>query len=171
MDEIELVIPNKKLEIGALEYKKEHFHNGEDEMHGSALFDKTNSYDDWLIQLKNNSDETTVNSKWVVSTTFFAVRKCDGKIDIRHTLNEFLKEYGGNIGYGVRPSERKKGYATEILKMALEYCKKLDLKKVMLACYKENEASSKTITKCGCILEKEFMYTDKKIVQTFWIAL
>ncbi|SMC82177.1 Predicted acetyltransferase [Sporomusa malonica] len=175
MDEIELVLPSKDLEMAALEYKEEHFDNQEYELHGSSLFDKTDSYDDWLEQLKNNSNETTVNPDWVVSTTVFAIRKRDSKIvgmvDIRHTLNEFLRTYGGNIGYGVRPSERNKGYATEILKLALKYCKQLPLQRVMLACYKDNAASRKTIIHCGGILEKEFVYTDGKTIQKFWIDL
>lgn len=175
MDEIELMLPNKDLEMAALEYKKEHFDNQEYELNGSSLFDKTDLYDDWLEQLKNNSNEKTVNPGWVVSTTFFALRKRDSKIvgmvNIRHTLNEFLRTYGGNIGYGVRPSERKKGYAPEILKIALKYCKHLALQRVMLTCYKDNEASRKTILHCGGILEKEFIYTDGKTMQKFWIDL
>jgi len=174
MNEIELLLPNKELESAALEYKREHFDNQEYEMHGSSLFDHTHSYDGWLERLKNNSNEQTVNPDWVVSTTFFALRKCDNKIigmiDIRHTLNQYLNLYGGNIGYGVRPSERKKGYATEILKLALKYCKQLGLQKVMLVCYKDNEASRKTIINCGSVLEKEFVYTDGRIVQKFWVS-
>ena len=175
MDEIELVLPSKDLEMAALEYKKEHFGNQEYELHGSSLFDKTDSYDNWLDQLKNNSNEKTVNPDWVASTTFFAIRKRDsnivGMVDIRHTLNEFLRTYGGHIGYGVRPSERNKGYATQILKIVLKYCKQLALQRVMLACYKDNEASRKTIIHCGGVLEKEFIYIDGKTVQRFWIDL
>lgn len=174
MNELELLLPSKELEFAALEYKREHFDNQEYELHGSSLFDHTDSYDDWLERIKNNSNEQTVNPDWVVSTTFFALRKRDSKIvgmlDIRHTLNEYLNLYGGNIGYGVRPSERKKGYATEILKLALKYCKQLGLEKVMLVCYKDNEASRKTIINCGGILEKDFIYTDGEIVQKFWVS-
>ncbi|MDR1320625.1 MAG: GNAT family N-acetyltransferase [Gracilibacteraceae bacterium] len=92
-------------------------------------------------------------------------------IDIRHTLNQFLREYGGNIGYSVRPSERNKGYAAEILKQGLEYCKTIHLKKVMLACNKDNKASSRTIEKCGGVLEREFIYLDGKTVQVYGIDL
>lgn len=173
MNEIELLLPSKNLETKALEYKREHFDNQEYELHGSSLLDKTDSYDDWL--LKNNSNEKKIEPDGVVSTTFFAIRKCDSKIvgmvNIRHTLNDYLSFYGGNIGYGVRPSERNKGYATQTLKLALKYCKQLGLEKVMLACYKDNEASRKTIINCGGVLEKEFIYTDGKIIQKFWISL
>ncbi|ETI96234.1 MAG: hypothetical protein Q606_CBAC00089G0001, partial [Intestinibacter bartlettii DORA_8_9] len=105
--------------------------------------------------------------------TFFVVRTSDnrivGMVDIRHRLNYFLSICGGHIGYSVRPSERKKGYGTEILKQALEYAKTININNVMLACYKENEGSRKIIVKCGGKLEKEFTYIDGKIIQVYWI--
>lgn len=91
-------------------------------------------------------------------------------IDIRHSLNDFLCNYG-HIGYGVRPSERKKGYATQMLKMALDYARQIRLSKVMLACYKDNEASSKIIQKCNGIFEKEILHPNGKIIQVYWITL
>lgn len=174
MEEIILVRPAKQLEEKAREYKQEHFDAGEYELHGSSLFDKL-EYDEWMKLVEDNSNEKTVRVGWVISSTFFAVRKKDSKIigmiDIRHSLNEFLKKYGGNIGYGVRPSERNNGYAAEILKQGLEYCKTIGLEKVMLACYKDNQASSKTIAKCGGVLEKEFTYQNGRTVQVFWITV
>lgn len=157
----------------ALDYKEEHLKIGETELHGGALLDKM-QYVDWLQLTEDNSCNETVHSNWVVSSTFFVCHKTDGKIigmvDIRHTLNDFLRDYGGHIGFGVRPSERRKGYAVQILNMALKYAKGLDLFKVMLACYKENEASRRTIMKCGGQLEKEFLYSDGKPVQVYWIS-
>lgn len=144
-------------------------------LHGGSLFDSIDSYEEWLDHLKANSRPETLRPGWVVSSTFFAVRGSDGKIvgmvDIRHELNDFLRNYGGHIGYGVRPSERNKGYATRILLLALDYCRGLGLDKVMLACDKENAASRKTILKCGGVLEHEFLHTDGKTVQVFWISL
>jgi predicted acetyltransferase len=58
-----------------------------------------------------------------------------------------------------------------MLKMGLEYCKDIGLDKVMLACYKENTASGKTIEKCGGVLEKGFIHTDGKTVQIYWIFI
>jgi predicted acetyltransferase len=174
LEKIILVKPSKELKNMSQEYKQEHLRNGEYELHGSALLDKL-TYDEWLELVENNSDEKTVRSDWVVSSTFFAVRKNDfkivGMIDIRHYLNGFLKNYGGHIGYGVRPTERHKGYATQMLEQGLEYCKTIGLERVMLACYKDNIASSKTIIKCGGMLEKEFIYSDGKTVQVFWITI
>ncbi|WP_283592128.1 GNAT family N-acetyltransferase [Clostridium butanoliproducens] len=163
-----------ELKYKALDYKEEHMKIGESELHGGALLDKM-QYEDWLQLTDDNSCDETVHSDWVVSSTFFVYRKMDNKIigmvDIRHTLNDFLRNYGGHIGFGVRPSERRKGYATQILNIALEQAKGLNLPKVMLACYKENEPSRKTILKCGGNLEKEFLYSDGKHVQIYWINI
>lgn len=174
MDKIKLVKPSEKLKNKAQEFKLEYFDNGENVLHGGALLEQL-AYDEWLELIEDNSSEATVKSNWVVSSTFFAVRESDSKIigiiDIRHYLNDFLENYGGHIGYSVRPTERRKGYATEMLKLGLKYCKSIGLNTVMLACYKDNTASSKTIVKCGGILEKEFVYSDGKIIQVFWIAV
>lgn len=122
----------------------------------------------------------------MTATTFFAVRKRDlkivGIIDIRHKLgNDFLVQYGGQVGYSVRPSEREKGYATEILKMGMEYAKSLSIEKLMIACFSDNLPSIKTIVKCGGILFETKPYTDgqlvniphseNKLVNIYWIDI
>lgn len=175
MLDITLTFPSEEFEAEAIDYKREFFNYGETVINGSALWDKTDSYDVWLNQIINNSREETVQPDWVPSSTFFGVRKDDNKIvgmiDIRHHIDHpFLREYGGHIGYSVRPSERKKGYATGMLKLSLDYCKDIGLKKVMLGCYKDNIASVKTIEKCGGVFEKELNYTDGKPMLVFWVS-
>jgi predicted acetyltransferase len=175
MHELLLVPPSKELEPTAIDFRQEHFDHNQMFINGSALWDTIRSYDDWLQQINRNSDKKTVQSDWVVSSTFFAVRQSDsrivGMIDVRHSLNPFLKEYGGHIGFDVRPTERKKGYATAMLQLALDYSQQLRLRKVMLCCYANNAASMKTIIKCGGVLEKEKLYTDGKPMQVYWIAI
>ena len=186
MAEIELIKPEKEHEAIVKDFIKEHFENNELEIHGGALVEKLD-YDAWLKQLTNNSDKSTVSKDWVVASTFLAMRKNDrrliGIIDIRHELNDFLESYGGHIGLGIRPSERKKGYASEITMKGLSFCKEIGLQKVMLACYKDNLASRKTIEKCGGELKKEFALSEiadfpicrenfeDKTVQVFWITI
>jgi predicted acetyltransferase len=89
-------------------------------------------------------------------------------IDIRHYLNDYLLRIGGNIGYSVRASERRKGYAKEMLRLALLKCRKLDLEKVLITCFKHNIASAKTIIANGGILENEITDEDG-ITQRYWI--
>lgn len=176
-DKIELVKPTKEYEQQMIEYKKEHFENGENAIHACSKWDKMENYDEWLKALQEHSSFETIKDNWTVHTNFLGVRKSDNKvigmIDIRHELiNDFLRNYAGHIGYGVRPTERRKGYVTQMLEQALEYCKKeLNLERVMLGCFKENEASRKTILNAGGILERECKTEDGEIAEVYWIKL
>ena len=93
-----------------------------------------------------------------------------GAVNIRHYLNEALLLNGGHIGDGVRPSERRKGIATQMIALALEECRKLGIEKVLMVCDKENIASAKSIQKNGGILENE-VEVDGVVEQRFWIDL
>lgn len=94
-----------------------------------------------------------------------------GAVNIRHSLNDYLLQFGGHIGDGIRPSERRKGYATEMIRLALMECKKLGIDRVLMICDKDNIASAKSIIKNGGILEKEFVDEDGKTEQRYWIEL
>jgi len=94
-----------------------------------------------------------------------------GAVNIRHYLNESLLLNGGHIGEGVRPSERRKGIATKMIGLALEECRKLGIKKVLMVCDKENIASAKSIQNNGGILENEIELKEGKIEQRYWIEL
>ena len=94
-----------------------------------------------------------------------------GAVNIRHYLNDYLLNYAGHIGDGIRPSERRKGYATEMIRLALLECKKLGLRKVLMVCDKSNIASSKSIIKNGGILENEIVDENGEVSQRFWINL
>lgn len=93
-----------------------------------------------------------------------------GAIDIRHYLNEPLLAFGGHIGDGVRPSERRKGIATQMIGLALQKCKELNIDKVLMTCLKENIPSAKSIMNNGGILENE-IEVEGKIYQRYWIDL
>lgn len=76
-----------------------------------------------------------------------------GAVNIRHYLNDSLLKEGGHIGDGIRPSERRKEYATEMIRLALIECKKLGIDKVLMTCDKENIASAKSIIKTAAYLK------------------
>lgn len=113
--------------------------------------------------------------KYVPGSTFFALDEDRnifvGAVNIRHYLNEHLLNYGGHIGDGIRPSERRKGYGTEMIRLALLEAKKLGIDKVLMTCDKNNIASRKTITNNGGVLENEVKQSDGEILQRFWIKL
>jgi len=175
METLELRKPTATMEAQAMEYKAEHLLASEAELHGGSLLEKLD-YAAWLQLVEANRSPATANPSWVVSDTFFVVRVSDeriiGMVDIRHTLNDFLAAFGGHIGYGVRPSERRRGYATAILRLALQYAKEtIGLTRVMVACYADNEGSWRTIERCGGQLARTFVHTDGQTVQVYWIDL
>lgn len=94
-----------------------------------------------------------------------------GAVNIRHYLNDYFLKYAGHIGDGIRPSQRRKGYATEMIRLSLIECRKLGISKVLMVCVKSNILSAKSIIKNGEILEYEFLDEDVEIQQRFWIDL
>jgi len=110
----------------------------------------------------------------VQSDTYFLVNtdinRILGAINLRYTLNDYLSKIGGHIGYGIRPSERQKGYAKYMLLNGLAICRNHGLSKVLITCDKLNIASAKTMISCGAILENEVTENDE-IIQRYWIHL
>ena len=152
--------PVKEYEEEAKAFKQEFIDNGEITINGSELLDQIDSYDEWLKSVTDNISSDTVNPSWVVTDTYFAFDENDrivGIIDLRHELNDFLKDFG-NSGYSVRPSERRKGYATEMLKLILERARQTGMNKLQLSVERSNEASVKTILKNGGKYERSFFF-------------
>ena len=91
-----------------------------------------------------------------------------GAVDIRHYINDNLLINGGHIGDGVRPSERRKGYATAQIGLALQKCKELGIDRVLMTCETWNIGSAKSIINNGGVLENE-VEVDGKVFQRYWI--
>ncbi|EKA94133.1 GNAT family N-acetyltransferase [Fusobacterium periodonticum] len=173
MDKIILVKPNLSYADEIIKYKEESLAESPI-INGSAGLDRFSSIEVWLEELKKRSCEDTVPKGLVPSSTYLAVREKDnyivGMIDIRHYLNEYLTQVGGNIGYGVRKTERNKGYAKQMLKLALEKCKELKIKKVLITCDEDNIASEKVILSANAKLE-DIRNVDGENKKRFWIDL
>jgi predicted acetyltransferase len=128
---------------------------------------------DYKKWLERTYEIETVNTSFVPAHTYFLVlenKKIIGAINIRHFLNDYLFNFGGHIGYGVRPSERRKGYASLMLSMALPIAKELGINKILIACDKDNAGSAKTIINNGGVLENE-VTGDGEITQRYWIEV
>lgn len=87
---------------------------------------------------------------------------------MRHYLTEEMLINAGHIGDGIRPSERRKGYATAMIGLALKEAKELGIDRVLMCCDKENIGSAKSIMKNGGILENEVL-VNGVVEQRYWI--
>ena len=126
---------------------------------------KNVSYEEWLEWIEE--DKNTIQDLYFLTKDNHII----GAISIR--FKRTLQDVGtdGHTGYGIRPSERRKGYATEMIRLSLIECRKLGISKVLMVCDKSNIASAKSIIKNGGILENEFLDEDGEVQQRFWIKL
>ncbi len=109
--------------------------------------------------MKSINATEELNNDWVPDTTLFCLDRDRnifvGAVSIRHYLNDKLLKTGGRIGDGIRPGERRKGYVTAMIALALEECKKLGITRVLMCCDKNNIGLAKSIIKNGGVLENE----------------
>ena len=172
--ELELIFPTKEYKKEVEEYLQEFLNNGENEIAGDGGLDRIKDFDKWLEKVKNDLSIDTIDKDRIPATVYLTIRKSDkkivGNLQIRHFLNEKLLNYGGHIGDSIRPSERRKGYATEQIRLALEKCKELGIDRVLMDCDKTNIGSAKAIQNNGGILENE-IYVENELVQRYWISL
>lgn len=127
-----------------------------------------------FIQMLDNYEKANVDKQYASQSSYFVVDENDrliGGASIRHYLTVDGYNFGGHIGYGVRPSERRKGYGTEILQLALKEAKKLKIYKVLLVALETNILSNKVIQKCGGILENKVKDSDNSIINRYWINI
>ena len=173
METVTLLIPSEEYAAQLEEYKNEFLVHGEN-LAGGAGLELAATIDEWLQSVADNAQEETVHSGRVPATTLLAVRTSDnrlvGMVDIRHRLNDWLLQYGGHIGYGVRRSERRRGYVTAMLQQALGHCRRMGMTRVLVTCDRENIGSARTIMKNGGVLENEIPDGDR-VKQRYWIAL
>ena len=132
-----LVRPTQAYAEQVMDYRAEMLAHG-DSLDGCADLEDVDSFDAWVNferRLKQKYGEG-----YVPSEVYLAVRVQDdrvvGMMDYRYPLPPFLLQYGGNIGYSVRPSERGKGYAGEMLRQLLPICRASGESRVLLTCGK-----------------------------------
>ncbi|NQT16252.1 MAG: GNAT family N-acetyltransferase [Planctomycetes bacterium] len=128
-----------------------------------------------ISKLEANSQGVGLPAGFVANTTFWLVRdnsEVMGVSNLRHELTDRLRIEGGHIGYGIRPSQRRRGFGSAILRLTLEEAKNIGLSEVLITCDKKNAASAATISKNGGTLgDEEFVEDLGKVVQRYWITL
>ena len=176
MEKLKQVKPTKEHEKQAIEYIQE-FYEYNSQINGTGGLQRyLQDYDGWLKKLEEDRNRIPNEDK-VPAETYFLVRENDNKIvgmvNIRLALNEKLKKFGGNIGYSIRPTERRKGYNKVNLYLALLVCKRYGIKEVLMDCDKDNLASAKTIQHFGGTLIREYYDEEnpKCIVQDYKIDI
>lgn len=175
MRELELILPGPELAEEIESYRQDFLDAG-DSMDGCGSLRRHADARDWLDFNAVLADPKTVPENWVPSTQYVYFRREDrrivGMIQIRHCFNDYLERYGGHIGYSVRPDERRKGYAARMLALALEKCRELGLRRVLVTCLEDNEASRRTILKNGGKYESTVTEPDEGVrLQRYWIDL
>lgn len=175
MEKLLLITPNSSFCEQIASYRQE-FLNADSSMDGCGSLRRMEDPAEWLEQTESLLHKDTVPTNWVQSTQFIYVRQNDstivGMIQVRHYFNDFLEKFGGHIGYSVRPSERRKGYATKMLHDCLPFCKRIGLEKVLVTCDDDNIGSRKTIISYGGLYESTVFEPDEKVnLQRYWIDL
>jgi len=160
---MKLIEPSMEYDRQIQAFRREYLEYG-GSMDGSSSLRKFDRTQDWLDQLEP------------LTAQYLYVREEDdrvvGVIQIRRRFNEFLEKYAGHIGYCVRPSERRKGYATQMLSQALTECERLGIYDVLVCCLADNEASRRTILDNGGAYESKVLEPrSQRWIERYWIHL
>lgn len=164
--------PSIKRKKEAIEYINEHTKYNSKINGTGGLDNHLDKYEEWLEKLDLEKKPNTCSENRCPGYTYFLIRKKDdkiiGMINIRYNLNEIMLNHGGHIGYGIRPTERQKGYNKINLYLGLLKCKEIGLDKVLLTANENNIASIKTILSLDGTLENKIKVKEE-IFGRYWI--
>ena len=166
----ELVAPTTRLHAAWLEARDEWGPGAHEDGFGLQQSDEVDSpagFAAWVQGLNDEADPARTlrcTYRWIVEDD-----RVLGGIALRHTLNDFVLRFG-HIGYGIRPSSRRRGLATWALGRTLDRARELGLDRVLIICEAGNTASARTIERSGGLLEG-IEDTDFGAVRRYWITL
>ena len=174
-EECVLIRPTSEYASQIAEYRQEFLDAG-DSMDGCGPLRRFENPEEYIQVCKDYESTKEVSAHLVPATQFLFIRKSDnrlvGMIQVRHCFNEYLEKYAGHIGYSVRPGERSKGYAKEMLKTTLPFCREIGIDKVLISCIDGNIGSEKTILANGGVYESTVHEpSSDRDLKRFWITL
>ncbi len=180
MDAITLIEPDIDYADDIWQFRQEILKtdaDNEDRFAGCISLDDSRSAEEWIktCRLRKEAQTCEETGTLVPADIFLAVRKADnrivGMIDLRHHINHpILGTWGGHCGFSVRPSERGKGYAKEMLRLNIENAGKLGINKLLITCDVTNPASEKVILENGGIFEN-IIDVDGCRIKRYWITV
>lgn len=175
MDELFLTLPDSRYSEQIKVFRQEYL-EANSAMDGCGPLRRLDDPEAFIQACRDDTAMETLRPGRVLATLFLCVRKSDdrllGMIQIRHYFNEYLERYAGHIGYSIRPAERRKGYATQMLRLALPFCRELGLEKVLISCKPDNIGSEKTILNNGGVYESTVYEPGEAIyLKRHWITL
>lgn len=173
MTQLQLVKPQLALKEEYLAFYQEWKESGESIVPFIVSSDPSD-FEGMLDMLAEREKGVGLPEGHVPDSTFWTIdgrNQVVGAVNIRHQLSPFLLNAGGHIGYGIRPSERRKGYATVQLRLSLIEAKKLGIQQALVVCDAINISSEKTILNNGGKADSDFIEEDGNVIKRYWINL
>ncbi|CAM4000128.1 GNAT family N-acetyltransferase [Lederbergia lenta] len=170
-NQLYLTKPTVDLKMEYLSFYNEWVASGENMIPWVIEKDPSN-FKGFVKYLIDNENGVNLPKGWVSDSTYWLLneeRRLIGAVNIRHHLTDLLLKRGGHIGYGIRPSDRRKGYATKLLALSIDKAKELGIRKILVVCDKDNIGSLKTIIKNNGFPDTDFIEGDGNIIKRFWI--
>jgi predicted acetyltransferase len=172
----DLISPTTRLHRSWLEARDEWgggVHQPGSGLHSTDEVDSRAGFTAWVDRLLREADESVPTDDDRVHATYWWIVERDvylGAITLRHRLNEFLLGAGGHIGYGVRPSARRRGLATSAVGAVLSEAQARGIDRVLITCHDDNVASARTIEHHDGVLE-DVRDTELGRTRRYWIDL
>ena len=167
---LKFMLPTPENEADVLAYYREIKEAGSE----SIGLGNSDNYPVWMQGMWNRHEGKNLNPGFV-RENFYLCYDGDtlvGVLNLKFELTDFLLHYGGHIGYAVRPSLRRRGYATRMLKQCLELARGFGMDRILCICNEDNIGSEKTILHNGGVLENiEYDPEEQVNVKRFWITL
>jgi predicted acetyltransferase len=142
--------------------------------HSTLLWEpERRSFAEHVAALRTFAQGRDLPEGWVPASRYWLISEEQilGEIDIRHELTPALEDYGGHIGYYIRPGRRGEGFGSKMLELALEKARKLGLERVLITCDPKNAASVRVIEKNGGVLRNQSVAHIGRLTSRYWIEL